>query len=380
MNQLAVPQIIKRAAEQCGFKRVRYSDKDIPTTISNITVLLFLGDIRSSFILSSLILKRFKEESRGSRYFILCSWPGNQGLFPYVDEYWEIADETHLKTIYNQTSGFDNKSEVISGYTRKLNGFFEEVLNVDEVAEFYNNGFKQEFFDRYKHIKKFFPSIPSSVVLGTEFNRRLNEQNKKVVIYPVTHVQDWENGRIVNRWVSDVFWEKLVDRLLEESFTPVVYQNFYTYDLSSKFVDKCIYLTGTDTLHILAGMRATGCVLDLFSGISRLAIAARCPYVLCEDRSMYNQIKEYETDILCAQDIPKEIFYVFSSICHETNKSHWNSSLFDGILNKLISLTRDANRDEWPSPSEVNELVKYENAKKIKNKKMGTRFIKVPKY
>ncbi len=93
MNQLPVPQILKNAADKTGFRRVRYSEKKIPTSISNVTVFLFLGDIRSSFILSSLLLRRFREESKGSRYFILCSWPGHEALYPYVDEYWEISED-----------------------------------------------------------------------------------------------------------------------------------------------------------------------------------------------------------------------------------------------------------------------------------------------
>ena len=66
--------VIKKAADQCGFKRIKYNNNDIPTDISNVTILLFFGDIKYTFLASSLLMKRFKEESKGSKYFILCSW------------------------------------------------------------------------------------------------------------------------------------------------------------------------------------------------------------------------------------------------------------------------------------------------------------------
>ncbi len=91
-------------------------------------------------------------------------------------------------------------------------------------------------------------------------------------------------------------------------------------------------------------------------------------------------MKEFEIDILCGQDIPRENYYTFPSISNEINKNHWNSSLFDGIMIKLTSLMQDTNRDDWPSPTEIYENVQYEPARKVKRKKFGTRFIKVPKY
>lgn len=371
--------VIKKAADQCGFKRIKYNNNDIPTDISNVTILLFFGDIKYTFLASSLLMKRFKEESKGSKYFILCSWEGCQGLFPYVDEYWELSDLNNYKLINNNCDMLNNSSEAINGYKRLLNGYFNEVLDSSVFEEYYNNGFKQEFFNRYKNIKRYLPSIPSSILLGNDFNKRINDNKNKVLIYPTTHVNDWHNGKYEKLHVLDIFWDNLIEKLLNESIVPVVYQDFRTYDLSSKYYDKCIFLKNNDIMNILSGIRSTGLVLDLFNGISKYAIAARCPYLLCVDRSVYNHVKEYEIDILCGNEIPRDNFYVFPSICHESNKNNWNSTLFDSIVLKLKSLF-NISKNDIPSPIEVDDIVKYELARKEKVKKMGTRFIKVKNF
>ena len=391
MENIPVTQILKKAADKAGFIRVRYADKAIPTTISNVTILLFFGDIRSSFVLSSLLLRRFREEARGSKYFILASWPGYEGLFPYVDEYWELnpailKDVNHLRSIYNAADGFFNHNDIVVGCHRVLNTFFEEVLDWSALEPFYKDGFTLEFQERFKHIKRFLPSVPSSNILGNDFNRRISSPGNKILIHPTIYFQNWKNGKLRPEEASQgihgskFFWISLVERLLEEGYLPVIWQDYYTYDLSPDFLDKCVYLSHLNVSSIMSGMRAVGCVLDLFSGISRLAIAARCPYICCEERVVFNKLKDYEVDDLCGAGIPREYLFLFPSICDEINKSLWNQMIFESIISKLVSLLGDSNRDLWPSPSEVYEIVPYNRVREIKRKKLGIHFIKVPKY
>ena len=56
--------------------------------------MVLFPDMRSSCVASALLLKRYREEIKGSKYFILVSWPGFGGLFPFVNEYWEVSDES----------------------------------------------------------------------------------------------------------------------------------------------------------------------------------------------------------------------------------------------------------------------------------------------
>lgn len=375
-----VNQILKRAADKAGFKRVVYQEKNVPTNASNVSVFLFLGDLRSTFTLSSIFLKRFKEESRSSKYFILCSWPGQEGLFPWVDEYWAVKDEALLKSLYSKAKGFSNTSEFCLGFERVLNSFFEEVVDGNIVKECYDQGIKEEFFDKYKHIKRFLPNLPSAVVLGNDLNRRLTQQYRKVLIYPTIKIQDWKNGQIENLQISKMFWVGLMNKLLEERITPVVYQDYNTFDLSPDFHDSAVFVANKSALDLLALMRSVGCVLDVFSGISRYAIAARCPFVVCQDRHIFNTLKDYEIDDLCGYDVEKNYLYIFPAICEENNQLYWNQSLFDAIISKVISFCDGSNRDDWPSTGEINEIVPYNRVREIKCKRMGTRFIKIPKY
>ncbi len=384
MEGLPVSQILKRAAEKAGFSRTRYEENKVPTTISNIVVFVLFSDVRNSFNVSSLLLKRFREENKGSKYFILCSWPGNEALFPYVDEYWELnteilKDTNHLRSIYNAADCFRNRHDVIIGSQRVLNTFFEEVLDGSVLESYWHNGFTSEFKGRYKNIKRFLPSISSSNVMGPGFNSKISMHDKKIFLYPAMYLQYWKNGKYQPQLISKKFWEALIGRFLDEGFLPVIYHNFYTHDVSPEFLDKCLYLNNLGLFEVLSAMRSTGCVLDVFTGISRLAIAARCPFVSLQERVAFNLIKDYEIDDLCGSGVPKEYLYIFPSICEEINKSLWNSNLLNAIISRVDALMADLNRDNWPSTLESYEIVPYETVRRLNRKKLGTKFIKIPK-
>ena len=127
-EELNLAGILKKAADKCGFNRTRWTQQDIPTSIDNVTVLAFFGDIRSMFVLSSLLLKRYREEVKGSRYFVLCTWPGYETLFPYVNEYWAIRDNNLLKPCYAETSSFSNESTIALNFRKNLNHWLNDVI------------------------------------------------------------------------------------------------------------------------------------------------------------------------------------------------------------------------------------------------------------
>ena len=137
MNSIA--DFLKRAADRTGFYRDRFEEKKIPTDHSNLVILPFFGDLRSMFLISTLLLQRYREEFKNSKYFILASWPGFEGLFPYVDEYWSLTDEAHIKKFYEQSDGFKNKSDLNTIYVRNLNEFFRDVISPVELEKYYKN-------------------------------------------------------------------------------------------------------------------------------------------------------------------------------------------------------------------------------------------------
>ena len=278
--------------------------------MANITVMPFFGDMRATFVLSSLLLKRYQEEVKGSKYFIFCSWPGYQSFFPYVDEYWALTDTSQIKKLYQQSEGFRNRADVAAIHLRNMHEFFREVTDVRDLQMFYNNGITQKFWDRFKHVKRFLPMVPSSAILGKDFNRELtNKAGYKVFLSPSQFICTWKLGKPCWIPASKLFWIELIKRLLAERFTPVLWKHDLAHDLSMDFPEECIHVAENDVARILGVMRAVGCVLDVFNGSSKLALAARCPFVSCDERQRYIGMKEYEIDDLCGSKVPKQ--YIF---------------------------------------------------------------------
>jgi hypothetical protein len=374
-----IPSILKRAAEKGGFERTTYIEKNIPTSMSNVSIMSLFGDLRSSFITSSLILRRYREEMKGSKYFILLSWPGHEIFYPYVNEYWTLREDASLNELRSGASGFENTSRIKTIISRHLNCFFEEHLEANVFNQYYDNGFKKEFFNTFKHIKCFLPSVPSAVAAGVDFVKQLGKiSNFTVFVYPTRIIKIKQFGREEIVVIPDEFWLGLFENLIKEGVTPVIYRDFAAYDFSVD-LPKCIHYRDWNLGKVLGVMRATGCVLDFFSGISRFAIAARTPYVACDSRSRYSEVKEYEIDDICAPKLPRQCIFGFPTIIKSGEKFVWKQNFYDVIIRRLLDFLSSLDRGTWPSTSESNEVVPYANVRKIKTKKLGTRFIKICK-
>ncbi|MEI8270499.1 MAG: hypothetical protein WCG45_03955 [bacterium] len=376
-----VSNFLNRVVERNGFSRERYQENKVPTDFNDIIVFPFWGDVRSVCILSMLLLHHYKMEQKGSKYFIILSWPGFQGLFPYADEYWSISDESQIKNFYESSEEFRNKSELNTIFLRNLNEFFRDVVDYRDIESYYNNGFTNGFFERFKNQKRFLPFVPSSAILGKEFNRELaTKAGYKVFIHPSLFAKQWFMGRSQNIKINKDFWIELVEFLLQNNFVPVIWQNALSYDISQDFIDRCIFLGEKDVSRALTAMRATGCVLDIFNGISRLAIMARCPFLCVDERIRFHSQKEYEIDDLCGKDIPKEYIYTFSTIVSDGKVENWKLDIFKSILYKLNDFIPLLDRDNWPSTGETLEPISYKNlVREADLKKIGKRFLKVPK-
>ena len=132
--------VLKKAADKTGLTRVRYRERNMPTSVEGVTVFPFFGDHRSSFVLSSVLLRRIKEEAKSSKYFVLVSWPGHEGLFPYVDEYWQVQDEGIMDRLTAGVDGFENSSAAMTLITRGLNQYFYDVMTSSDINSYYENG------------------------------------------------------------------------------------------------------------------------------------------------------------------------------------------------------------------------------------------------
>lgn len=364
---------LKKSAEKAGFVRESFEEARIPTDPSSITVFPFFGDFRSLFVLSSFVLRAYREAQKASKYFILCSWPGFANLFPFVDEYWGV--KANVLELYKNASGF--KNEAASPYYRNLNTyFFEDIVFEDNfVSKYYDSGLTDFYWDQWA--MKFLPNTLSGLTGNNPLRKHIFESSgHKVFISPLVYVPVLRLNSVQMMKIPRGFYVSLIERLLPEGYMPVVCKNAFTYDLSTDFLDKCVHMAESSIGKILAAMRYTGCVVDFFGGLSRFAIAARCPFVCFIERAYYWSLREYEIDDLCASDLEKRYIFSFPTMIESGDLKTWGPHLFDGLIVKLNSFLPTLDRENWPSPVEVYEGVDREQVRKRSERRFGTRFLR----
>jgi hypothetical protein len=369
--------ILKKAAEKCGASRVRYKDRNVPTSVEGVVVLPFFGDRRSSFVLSSLLLRRIKEEQKGSKYFVMLSWPGHEALYPYVDEYWQIEDESSLSKLMSGRDGFDNNSSFMALLNKSLNQYFYDVMAQNDISAYYRNGLTKEFMERFKHVKVSLPSIPSVASLGPDISKSITQRESKVFVSPCKEAFSWRSGSLHKFPVPVQFWKDVISKLSSSGFFPVIFSDGFSYDLSQEVGKDCLHLSGMDISKMMSAMRSCGCVLDFFGDISRISLCARTPFLCFEERSKYGSLKEYEINDLCGKGLQKEYIFGFSTILESGDRSSWSNNFLDHMVVRLNKIYQNMDREKWPSTAECNEIVPYDSVRKIKRKKFGSRFIRI---
>lgn len=371
---MSVADYIDRTAKRCGFKRAYFIEKNMPTEPSNVEVVVFYGDIKHLVVLSSLLLKEYKKKNP-DKYVILCSWPGFQSLFPYIDEYWYIDDENLTKTIALEINKLYNNSTTVTNITMSLAESIS-ILTSRDLAKYYTDGFTDIYWKDFKEINRFLPEVPSANLISTDFKIQFERNvGKKVIIYPSRKMSSWQQGKSVFLPISKDFWICLINELIKNGYFPIVYQNWFTYDLSVDFADKCMYLVAKNVNDVLAAMRYTGLVLDIHNGISRLASLARCPFISVTERQIFIKNKEYEFDDLICSNLPKQYLFSFSTMLMAGNESDWEVSLLNRLMVKLGEFSsRDFS--VLPSTNQSYETVSYDNIREIKNKRLGVSFIR----
>jgi hypothetical protein len=369
-----VASYIKRAAERTKFTREYFIEQNMPTHPSNVLAIPFYGDISSTFLMSSLILRSYKEVNP-DKYIILCSWPGYRGLFPYVDEYWSIDDESVSKSIAVGAEGFYNSSDLATEVSRGL----VECLDVKTARDFmkyYDRGLTDAYWGDFKTVRRFLPEVPSETLIADSFRKQIDRKSgRKVIIFPSRRMRTWHKGKSIYLQMPEVFWSGLCEQLLDEGFTPVVWQNWHTYDLSREFTDRCIYLVPRSIVDALAAMRYVGIVLDVFSGVSRMAMAARSPCVVVDERMRYIQAHEYVVDDLCGSGVPRQYIFGFATMLLSGTQKEWKASITDNIIARLNRFIPEIQGRDWGSTNESYREVDYGVVRRRVSKHMGVHFI-----
>lgn len=346
--------------------------------MENICIFPFFGELKSTCIASTLLLNRMRQEMKSSKYFILCSWPENSGIFPYIDEYWCPEDLSILKGLYNKSNGFANDSEYYLTMQRNLHYFFEDVITPDILKSFYQNGLTDDYFARFSQIKVTFPEIPSSNFISTDISQQLNQKaGRKIFIFPSNVIYSWRNGQDKKINCSKEFWHALVENLHTNGYTPVIWINYNSLDISGLAPDKGIYFNSANILDVLTIMRLCDCVLDVHNGISNLALLARSPYFCLDERSRFNNAKQFEINALLGQNTPINYSFSFSSILE--NKDAWQENVFSLISARLESFLANIDYKQLADPKESTNVVSYDLVKDRKAKKLGVKFVKIPR-
>ena len=372
-----VAAYVQRAAERTKFNREYFIEKNIPTVPSNVVAIPFYSDLHTSLVMSSFILKQYKEANR-DKYIILCSWPGWKDLYPYVDEYWSLPDDA-TETLATDAGSFYNGTQLATELSQNLLECLG-ILTHRDFKKYYNFGFTENYWKDFGELKRYLPEVPSETLIAEGFRQQLAQKTgQKVILYPSKKIRTWHNGKPRYFQVPQDFWSTLTKRLLDEGYVPVMWQNWFTYDMSREFTDSCVYLVPRNISDVLAAMRYVGIVLDVYSGVSRMAIAARTPFVAVDERLRFVDGKDYVLDDLCCDELPRQYIFSNATMLLSGGPEEWNMSIIDNIVRRLDSFVPETKTMEWGSTNESYEPVSYDRVRKLNARRMGVHFIKSSK-
>jgi len=363
-----IVEFVRRAADKISLVREKYVEGNLPTNFSQLLAMPFFGDKKHEFVLASMLLHRIKEQT--NKYVIAVGWPNHAGFFTAADEYWSVRPDA-AKTMMPQSRGWENGDPKAKFYDQQLTRYFD-TLAVADFKKYYDNGFTGKFFDDFKFVSYNLPAQPSPSV---NLLQRMNRKGHKVFVYPNRKLFGWRRGRSEVANCKVEFWEKLLERMIGGGYLPVVYADEAAYDLSAKFSQQAVFLDGMRILDLFGVMRACGCVLDVFSGVSCWATAARTPFVRVTERHVYSECKDFEIDDLCSQQIPKRHIFSFTTMIEGVDYVN----LVDTILAKLNDFVPQIDHNHLPNTTELSAVCPYMLVRQHKAKRFGTRFFKINK-
>jgi len=375
-------EFLEIVSERIKFTRKKYDNQLVPSDLDDLLIIPFFGDIKHTCILSSFILNNYKK-IKSSKYIILLSYPGFESIFPYVDEYWQPSDFSQIKQIFLKSNYFENNSEFYLNLFRSLNENFRTVIGSDFFKSLYNDKFNDKYWELFgkEDAKVLIPMIPSSAVINKDLIKNINSKNNKIFLLPSTHINSWSNGRYKKTLVSKNFYIELIKNLNKKEICPVIWNNNISYDLQDEFKDntECLFINSNNLFEVLPIIRLTGCTLDIFNSLSKFSNIARTPSIILEERIKYYLSKEYEIDDLINLNLPGCRIFSFSSYIINGNKNYWESDIFKSINKSCREIIPFIDRENLPSTSEEDKNINLSIIRKIKKKKMGTKFIKIKK-
>jgi len=145
--------------------------------------------------------------------------------------------------------------------------------------------------------------------------------------------------------------------------------------MSDEFASGCVYLTSEDLGVVLSAIHSIDCVLDLYSGISRLAMAARKPFISVDERKRYKISKDDIIDQL-ASVAPNQYIFSFSVMILNSAEENWDGNIINNIVKKMEKHIPQWSGREWDTTVDKYIPVSYDKIKETNRNRLGIRFIK----
>ena len=379
MSNLTVSDFLKITSNKLNFIREKYIEKNIPSNFDQICVFFNLGDLRNTLAISSMLLPRFRKETKSLRYFIVFGYHGFSSLYPYADEYWSFNPDNFAK-VYNSSAGYENYSDLKNIYLRHLNENFREVIKSDIFLDVYNNFFSTKFWEKNKNIRIILPQVMNNLANDDSIVAKFNslKNKRKLFIFPNKTMQIIRKGNLVHQEIRQEFWINLVERLLQNNVDLVCIKHYLTHDISPNFIDNknILFFNEKDINKIMSLMRMTGITLDFFSGMSRLSNIARVPFILVDERMRYFNHREYEfEDVIGNEVLDRERFFIFADLMNANNDLYNNiAGNIISKIDRILSINNGVLYSEY-----ADKLSNYQNVRYYQSKKMGLKFLKFPK-
>ncbi len=366
-KNIEVRDYISKVVARSSLIREKFVESKTPSSMNNLVVVPFFGDIRSEFIFSTMILNKWKELNKFS-YLVVCSWPGHNTLYPYADEYWTLHDATMLSNLVRGMNGLANSN--VSFLEKILLRYLDnpQLMLPDDaqITRLYNNGISVQYLRESSAVLFTLPLIQSAAISTT---RMLLGDKKKLLIMPTLNIHTWRNRKQTTLSTSKDFWLNLINKLSSQ-YEIIVYENYCTHELGYKNT-----ISDWNIMSLLSAMRNVDCVLDIFNQVSKYAYMARAPVFILDERQRYFGVRDYELDDLCGSYAAfRQYAFSFSPIINGDQ-----DFIADIVLSKLPDFLNKLQTLPSLSPDELSINLSYASVRKHDAKKFGVRHIIMPK-
>jgi hypothetical protein len=370
-----VKEYLKDFTRKYSIKREYFEESKIPENFDQLSIFINYSDIRSTCALSSIVLPKYRLENKSSRYFVVIGLPEQKVLYPYVDEYWSFQGDELNKEIFFDSEGIQNNNKKVIEIKRLMNEHFRDVSSSNDFSSTYNNYLTSNYWKNYKSVRVVLPRIYNMLDYSKSPLAKLYSMTqKKMFIFPSQYAYLNSEDKNKKRKIPKEFYKYIIENLNTQGYGVVCYQNSYSYDMSLILEENenLMIYNNNDFLTMMSMMKRTGFVVDFFSGISRLAAIAQCPFLLLDERKRYVNWREYEfEDVVCPKIPIFRNFYIVDKFFDDTDLLVY---LANNIINCVNQIDFTKLNHETGTVDRTDD---YSSVRARVQQKMGFSFLKL---